>query len=69
MTIDLVQPTGSRTYGTFQLGGVETVAELTVHDVEQPGEQLTLLIDMNRVVLIDLENDRVISQIGSPLQA
>ena len=69
VTIDLVQPTGSRIYGTFQLGGVETVAELAVHDVEQPGEQLTLLIDMNRVVLIELENDRVISQIGSPLQA
>jgi len=30
-TIDLVQPTGSRTYGTFLLGAVEVVAELEVH--------------------------------------
>ena len=35
-TVDLVQPTGSRTYATFQLGGAEVVAELQAHDVSQP---------------------------------
>ena len=51
--IELVQPTGSRTYATFQLGGAEVVAELQAHDVSQPGESIELAIDMNRVVLID----------------
>ncbi len=60
VTIDMVQPTGSRTYGTFKLGGIEVVAELEVHDVEKPGEELDLMLDMNRVVVIDPESDRVI---------
>ncbi len=64
-TIDLVQPTGSRTYGTFLLGGTEVVAELEVHDVDQPGERLTLAVDMNRIVIIDPDSDRVISHSGS----
>jgi multiple sugar transport system ATP-binding protein len=59
-TIDLVQPTGSRTYATFRLGGVEAVAELQSHDVSQPGEELELAIDMNRVVLIDPESEKVL---------
>ena len=63
--IDLVQPTGSRTYGTFLLGGVETVAELEVHDVEAPGERLPLMIDMNRAVIIDPETEKVISHSGT----
>jgi multiple sugar transport system ATP-binding protein len=58
--IDLVQPTGSRTYATFLLGGTETVAELHSHDVSQPGERIELAIDMNRVVLIDPASDKVI---------
>ncbi len=60
VTIDLLQPTGSRTYGTFKLGETEVVAELQVHDVEKPGEELDLLFDMNRIVLIDPATDEVI---------
>jgi multiple sugar transport system ATP-binding protein len=59
-TIDLVQPTGSRTYATFKLGGVETVAELQSHDVSQPGQQIDLTIDMNRAVLIDPSTEKVL---------
>jgi multiple sugar transport system ATP-binding protein len=58
--IDLVQPTGSRVYGTFGLGGKEVVAELAVHDVERPGDRLKLLFDMNRAVVIDPESERVL---------
>ncbi len=65
VTIDLVQPTGPRTYGTFLLGGVETVAELEVHDVEHPGERVALLFDMNRIVIIDPETGHVISHSGT----
>jgi multiple sugar transport system ATP-binding protein len=58
--IDLVQPTGSRTYATFVLGGVEAIAELHAHDVSQPGEHIDLAIDMNRVVLVDPATDKVL---------
>jgi multiple sugar transport system ATP-binding protein len=59
--IELVQPTGSRTYATFRLGGAEVVAELQAHDVSQPGETIDLAIDMNRVVLIDPATELVVS--------
>jgi multiple sugar transport system ATP-binding protein len=58
--VELVQPTGSRAYITFPLGGVPTVAELESHDVQRPGEQIDLDLDMNRAVLIDPESNRVI---------
>jgi multiple sugar transport system ATP-binding protein len=32
VTIDLIQPTGSRTYATFALAGAEVMAELQAHD-------------------------------------
>ena len=59
--IDLVQPTGARTYATFRLGGAEVVAELEAHDVSQPGTRIELGIDMNRVVLIEPSSEAVIS--------
>jgi multiple sugar transport system ATP-binding protein len=58
--IDLVLPTGARTYATFQLGGTAVVAELQAHDVSRPGERVELAIDMNRAVLIDPSTDQVI---------
>ena len=58
--IDLIQPTGARTYATFLLGGIETVAELKPHDVSAVNEKVTLAIDMNRIVLIDPQTERVL---------
>jgi multiple sugar transport system ATP-binding protein len=58
--IDLVQPTGARTYATFALGGVETVAELQAHDVSQPGEPIELAVDMNRAVIIEPSTEKVV---------
>ncbi len=49
----VVQPTGSRTFGTFMLGGTQAVAELHAHDIPKPNETVPLAIDMNRAVLID----------------
>ena len=60
VTFDLIQPTGSRTYGTFKLGGTEVTAELQAHDAEKPGEQLDLHVDMNRAVVIDPSSDLVL---------
>ena len=60
VTIDLIQPTGSRTYATFLLAGAEVMAELQAHDVERLGERLQLHVDMNRAVLIDPETELVL---------
>ncbi|MEQ8966786.1 MAG: sn-glycerol-3-phosphate ABC transporter ATP-binding protein UgpC [Azospirillaceae bacterium] len=60
VTVDLVQPTGTRTYVQFSLAGTEVTAELAAHDVEQPGTRIDLLADMARAILIDPETDRVL---------
>src|SRR5512138_1129445 len=58
VAVELVQPTGSRAYITFPLGGVPTVAELDSHAVQKPGARIDLDLDMNRAVLIDPESNR-----------
>jgi multiple sugar transport system ATP-binding protein len=58
--VDLVQPTGSRTYATFKLGGVEAIAELDAHDVQRANERIELALDMNRAVLIEPSTHRVL---------
>jgi multiple sugar transport system ATP-binding protein len=58
--VELVQPTGSRAYITFPMGGTAVMAELDPHDVHKPGEMIDLDFDMNRAVLIDPETQRVI---------
>ena len=59
VTVDLVQPTGTRTYATFRLGEAEVSAELPAHAVEPPGTELDLLADLDRAILIDPQTDRV----------
>ena len=61
VTIDLVQPTGTRLYGAFALAGIEILAELEAHDVEHPGETIEVLFDMQRAILIDPANERVLA--------
>ena len=58
VTIDLVQPTGTRLYGAFALAGAEVLAELQAHDVERPGETIEVLFDMQRAILIDPVTER-----------
>ncbi len=60
ITIDLVQPTGTRLYVTFKLGQSEVLAELQAHEAEHPGETLGVLVDMNRAILIDPRTEAVI---------
>jgi multiple sugar transport system ATP-binding protein len=59
--IELVQPTGSRTFVEFKLGNSTTVAELQAHDVQRSGERIALEIDMKRVILIDPASEQVIA--------
>ncbi|MEQ1805984.1 MAG: sn-glycerol-3-phosphate ABC transporter ATP-binding protein UgpC [Burkholderiaceae bacterium] len=56
----IVQPTGSRTYGTFLLGGTHAVAELHAHDIPKPNDTVPLAIDMHRIVLIDPQTQLVL---------
>jgi multiple sugar transport system ATP-binding protein len=60
-TVDLIQPTGTRTYVTTRMGGEIVTIELQAHDVQTPGETIGLAVDLNRGILIDPSTDRVIS--------
>ena len=58
--IELVQPTGSRTYLTFPLAGTSVVAEVAAHDAQAAGQWIDLDFDLNRAVLIDPASGAVI---------
>ncbi len=60
VTIELVQPTGSRVQATMPLGGTSIIAELAAHDVSRPGERTEIDIDMTRAVIIDPQTEKVI---------
>jgi len=59
-TIDLIQPTGSRSYATFRLGGRPVVAELQAHDVSRPGEKIRIDINLGRASLFDARTEKAI---------
>ena len=59
-TADLIQPTGTRTYVTSQIGGVPVTAELLAHDVHTQGAGVDYAIDLNRSILIDPTTNLVI---------
>jgi multiple sugar transport system ATP-binding protein len=52
-TIELVQPTGSRTYATFKLGEQQAIAELRAHEANRAGESIEVDINLTRAVLFD----------------
>ena len=58
--IDLLQPTGSRTYATFQLAGSPVVAEMQAHDVSRPGETVPIDINMKRASIFDSKTERAL---------
>src|SRR5277367_1608326 len=58
--IELVQPTGSRSYATFRLGGQPLVAELQAHDVSRPGERVAVDINLKRAALFNPETGRAL---------
>jgi multiple sugar transport system ATP-binding protein len=60
VTIELVQPTGSRVQATMPLGGASIIAELAAHDVSRPGERTEIDIDMTRAVIIDPTTEKVL---------
>ncbi len=58
--IELLQPTGSRTYASFKLGGTLVVAELQAHDVSRPGEQIPIDLNLSRAAIFDAKTERAI---------
>ena len=68
-SIELVQPTGSRTYITFSLAGKPVVAEVAAHDAQRAGELIDLDIDLNRAVLIDPATGAVLGSGSLPTAA
>ena len=60
VTVELVQPTGSRVQVAFPLGGKSIVAELESRDVSKPGEKISIDIDMTRAIVIDPQTEKVI---------
>jgi multiple sugar transport system ATP-binding protein len=51
--VELVQPTGSRSYATFRIAGQPAIAELQTQDVSRAGEPIRVDIDLRRAVLFD----------------
>jgi multiple sugar transport system ATP-binding protein len=64
VTIELVQPTGSRTQVTFPYGGQNIVAEFDSNYDDAPGKKIKIDIDMTRAVIVDAQSEKVISQGG-----
>jgi multiple sugar transport system ATP-binding protein len=60
-TIELLQPTGSRTYATFRIADAPVVAEFEAHRVSQPGETIAVDLDLNRASLFDAATERAIA--------
>ena len=59
-TIELIQPTGSRSYATFRLAGAPVMAELQAHDVSRPGERIAIDINMTRASIFDGNTQRAL---------
>jgi multiple sugar transport system ATP-binding protein len=55
--VELLQPTGSRTFATFRIGNASALAELQAHDVSNPGETIQLDANLNRASLFDAETE------------
>jgi multiple sugar transport system ATP-binding protein len=51
--IELVQPTGSRSYTTFRIAGQPAIAELQTQDVSHAGERILVDINLRRAALFD----------------
>jgi len=57
---EVVQPTGSRSYGSFSLAGTHVVAELDAHAITAAEQELTLSVAMERTVFFDTATGKAI---------
>ena len=59
--MEVVQPTGSRTYGSFSLAATHVVAELDAHAVNEENQKLALAVAVDRTVFFDVKSGEAIS--------
>ncbi|MEZ0167883.1 ABC transporter ATP-binding protein [Microvirga sp. TS319] len=59
-TVDLIQPTGSRSYATFRLAGQPIIAELQAHDVSRPGERIIVDINLMHASFFDARSEQAL---------
>ena len=59
-TIELVQPTGSRSYASFRLGSQPVLSEFQAHDVGGPGERITVDVNLPRATIFDPETGKAL---------
>ncbi len=52
-SLEVIQPTGSRSYGTFHLAGHHLIAELEAHVGEQDTRDVTLSVALERTTFFD----------------
>lgn len=59
--IDLVQPTGSRSFASFSFGGTSFTAELPSSEQVSVDSQIDIDFDLNRAVVVERASERVIA--------
>jgi multiple sugar transport system ATP-binding protein len=59
-TIELLQPTGSRSYATFRLGDTPVMAELQAHDVSRAGQIVPIDINLKRASFFDERTEKAL---------
>jgi multiple sugar transport system ATP-binding protein len=59
-TIELLQPTGSRSYATFRLGDTPVMAELQAHDVSRAGQVVPIDINLRRASIFDQGTEKAL---------
>ena len=59
-TIELVQPTGSRSYATLDMAGQPIMAELQAHDPGRAGERIQADINLRAAVLFDPDSQKAL---------
>ena len=62
LEVELVQPTGSRSYATFRLAGQPAIAELQTQDVSRAGERIQVDINLRRAVLFDARSGKALQR-------
>jgi multiple sugar transport system ATP-binding protein len=60
VAVELVEPTGARTYASVRVGGGTLLAELGGHESHAPGQAIELAVDLNRAVLIDPATEKAL---------
>lgn len=59
--MEVIQPTGSRSYGTFHLGNAHVIAELDAHATELRNAEITLAVAATHTIFFDKKSGKAIA--------